>query len=434
MKASLPILAILLLGSCSQKKEEAPEKPVVAVKLAKAELADLPQFVAAPATLFPREQANVAARVTAPIRELRARKGDNVSTGQVLALLENRDVLAQQREAQAAIQDAEASLQKTQAGTLPTDVERARGQVETSKAALDQAQKNYERRRQLFSQGAIPQRDLLQSETELATAKANYEVALKSLDLLQNQSQGRDIAMARSRVEQAQARLAAIQANLLFTEIRSPFAGTITEQFQYPGDMAKPDSPIYTVMDLSIVIARAQVPEASAAGVRAGQTCTFQSTDAKEENTAQAGRITVINRAVDTLRRTVEVWCEIPRPPLALRAGLFGTVRIQTGSIGQATVVPEAAVQFQEGTRKGIAFVVEGHTAHKREVEAGVTLDGKVQVLKGIKPGEQVVTEGGYSLPDNATVLLPGEKPPEDKKEDKKGEEKKGSEKKDGKE
>ena len=415
MKFCLVVLSAVLLVSCAPKKEEAPEKPVVAVKIATAELADLPQVVFAPGTVFPREQANLAARVAAPIRELRAKKGDNVRAGQVLAVLENRDIAAQQREAQAGVQDAEANLQKTVGATLPTDVERARGQVQTTEAAHDQAQKNFERRQQLFQQGAIPQRDLLQTQTELATARANHDVAKKSLDLLQNQSQGRDIAIVKSRVEQAQARLAGANANLQFTELRSPFAGTITEQFQYPGDMAKPDTPVFTLMDLSTVIVRAQVPDSQTGAVRTGQTCSFIGTDAKEAG--PTGRITVVNRAVDPARRTIEVWCEIQRPPITLRAGIFGTVRIQTGSIAQAIVVPESAVQFQEGTRNGVCFVIDSkHTAHRREIEAGPTLAGQVHIQKGLQAGERVVTEGGYSLPDGAQVQLPGEKPEGDKK------------------
>ena len=111
MKRSSVLLLCAFLGGCAHE-EEAPSKPVVAVRVARAETADLKVTVRAPATLFPREQANVAARITAPIRELRARKGDVVKAGQVLALLENRDVLAQRQEAQAAVLDAQANLAK----------------------------------------------------------------------------------------------------------------------------------------------------------------------------------------------------------------------------------------------------------------------------------------------------------------------------------
>ncbi|MCL5743824.1 MAG: biotin/lipoyl-binding protein, partial [Acidobacteria bacterium] len=248
---------IVFLSGCAHQEEASP-KAVVAVKTARAEQADVRISVRAPAAVFAREQANVTARLTAPIRQLRARKGDRVSAGQVLAVLENRDIAAQREEASASVSDAQATLKKLSAGTLPTDIERARGQLISAQAALNQAEKVYERRSELFKQGAIPGRELLVSETDLAQAKAAYEVAKRSLDLLENQSRENDLRIAESRVWQAKARLALTEAQNQFTEIRSPFSGMITEQFMFPGDMAKPENPIFTVMDLSVAVARAQ--------------------------------------------------------------------------------------------------------------------------------------------------------------------------------
>ena len=277
---TLCLLAALAFAACkkAEKEEEAP-KPVVEVQTAQAEIADLALTVRAPATIFPREQANIASRLTARIARLNARKGDRVAAGQILAVLENHDLIAQRDAARAAIAEAEASLQKTTAGTLPTETERGRGQVATAKAALDQAQKIYERRKSLFEQGAIPQRDLLLSETELAQAKTAYEVATKSLDLLEKQSNDKDIRIAQSHVEAARAKLSEMNAQLEFTALRSPFAGVITEQLMYPGDMAKSDSVIFTVMNLNVAIARAQLPEADSHGVKIGQACSFAPTD-----------------------------------------------------------------------------------------------------------------------------------------------------------
>ena len=177
----LLMAAALVVSSCA-KKEEAEPKPLVTVKVAKVETADIPLSVSAPATIFAKTQASVAARITAPIREMRVKKGDNVGAGQTLAVLEDRDLIAQRQEAAAAVADAQANLQKTTSGTIPADIDRARGQVETTQAALNQSQKTYDRRKALFQQGAIPERDLLVSETELATARSNYEVARKAYE------------------------------------------------------------------------------------------------------------------------------------------------------------------------------------------------------------------------------------------------------------
>ena len=406
--SSLVVLALLLSVACA--KEEPPPKPVVTVKVATAERGDVRLSVRAPATLFPRQQASVAARITAPIKELKARKGDVVAAGQVLALLEDRDVVAQRSEAQAGVQD----IQNTQA----TDVERARGQVAVAKAALNQMQKTYERRRELFNQGAIPNRDLLVSQTEYEQAKTNYEVAQKALELLES-TPGKPGGIAQSRMDQARARLAISDSQLSFTVLRSPFAGVITEQFLFPGDMAKPEAPVFTVMDLAVVVARAQVPEAETAGVAVGQTCVFHSAD--RADSAYQGRLTVVNNAVDPARRTVEVWCEIANPKHGLRASVFGQLTVATATKPNSVIVPQSAVELATGTQNGWVYVVDNKKiAHKTEVEVGEIFDGKAQIVKGLKGGEVVIVQGGYALPDGTQVELAAEKPAEKKEEGKK--------------
>lgn len=418
IRCSLFIFLALIIAACGAKKEdaEAESKPIVEVTLGHATTADIPLTIDAPATVFAREQANISARTTAPIRKLLVRKGDSVRAGQLLAELENRDVLAQRAEAQGAVANAQATLQKTVSGTLPSDIERARGQVDTTRAALNQAQQVFTKRQALYEQGAIPQRDFLQTQTDLATARTNYEVAQRSYDLLVNQSKGRDEQIAKSNVQQAEARLQGTNAQLQFTELRAPFQGTVTEQFQYPGDMAQPTNPIFTIADLSSVNARAQVPEATAGGIRAGQPCSFRSID--KEDAPFGGRITVVNRAVDMQRRTVEVWCEIVRPPVWVRAGTFGTVSIQTGQVQNAVLVPKSALQLEEGSNQGAVFVVDAkRIAHKREVTAGATSGDNIQIVSGVKAGETIVIEGAYGLPDNAQVILKGERKPGKKEE-----------------
>ena len=84
---SFPVFVWILIGmlGCSHPPEEAAPKPVVTVKVARAQAEDIKLSVHAPATIFPREQANISARITALIRTLRVRKGDRVASGQVLA-------------------------------------------------------------------------------------------------------------------------------------------------------------------------------------------------------------------------------------------------------------------------------------------------------------------------------------------------------------
>ncbi len=393
MKTTPIFLACLLLAGCGTKQEEVEPKPVVEVKVAQAELADVQIAVHAPATIFPREQAAIASKITAPIRWLGARKGDRVTAGQVLARLENRDLLAQRTEA----------------------LDRARADLASAEAALSQAQKNFDRRQKLFDQGAIPNRELVESQTALAQAKAAHDVAQKFLDLLDSPGRQQELRTTAVTAQQEKIRESFLNAQIELTEIRSPFAGTITEQYVYPGDMAKPETPIFTVMDLSVAVARAQVPEAEIAHVSIGKACAFENAD-RPDAKAQ-GRVSVVNQAVDAARRTVEVWCEIPNAGTSRRAGEFGALTIVTGVETKSVVVPKEAVQFVEGMRKGFVMVVgvDKH-AKKVEVEAGESFTGKVQIKQGLKAGDTVIVEGGYGLPDGTEVRVFEEKKSEEKK------------------
>ncbi len=397
------ILALLALLGCAPPEEDAEPEMVVKVRTAQATLQDIEQVVSAPATIFPRSEAKVASKLTAPIARLGARKGDRVTQRQTLAWLSAADLDAQLAEAKAQVTDAQATLEKTSTGTLPADVERAQGEVERTASALEQAKLIFERRQSLVAEGALPERDLLIARTQFEQAQTAQRVAQRSLELLKGQSRRQDIRIAESRLVQAEARVDLVEAQLAFARVESPSAGFITEQFLYPGDMARPDAPIFTVMDLSVAVARGQFPEESAGQLRSQQVCRFVSLD--DPAAARSGKLTVVNQAVDAARRTVEAWCEIPNTGGEIKAGVFGEVTVITGQHPQAVTVPLAAIEFERDRSFGIVWSVgDDHRVHEHRVQVGVVAGATVEILEGIEVGQTVVVEGGYGLSEGLTV------------------------------
>jgi len=238
----------------------------------------------------------------------------------------------------------------------------------------------------------------LQSQTDFATAQANFESAQKSLSYLSEHSQQADMRIAQSQVGSAKAQVEGAAAMLGYSRIRAPFSGKITGQFAYPGDVAQPATPIFTVMEISKLIARAQISETDALSVRVGQRCRFLLGDSNQTN--WAGHITVVDAAVDPARRTVESWCEISPPFEDLKAGLFGTVEIETGSIPNALTVPVSAVDLHEGTSHGTVLVADKNIGHLRQVETGRRIGDSIEVRSGLHAGDVVATQGGYGLQD----------------------------------
>ena len=179
-------------------------------------------------------------------------------------------------------------------------------------------------------------------------------------------------------------------------------------------------SPLLTVMDVSSVIARVNIPQAQASHLKVGQAATIAATDSSAE---VVGRVTVVSPAVDPQSTTVEIWVQAPNPGERLRPGGTVHVSIKAETISDAAVVPVAALlPSQEG---GTVVVVVGadNVAHQRKVEIGVRNAEVAQLLSGAKPGEQVVVGGGVGLEDGAKVKVQkegeGEKSGADKAEKK---------------
>ena len=401
---SIPAIALFTAGcSTAPAPEKEAEKPVVSVQVAKAETRDLTIAVSAPASIFPREQANVTSRMTAVIQTIHVRKGQLVQANQSLATLDHRDLDAQRVDAQAQLADAQATLEKTQGGTVPADLDQKRGAVQIAEAALNQAKRNAERRTQLFNEGAIPQRDLLQAQTDLAQAQTTSDVAKRAFELAQNQTSERDIRSAQARVASARAKLELAETQLQFTDIRAPFTGTLSDQFVFGGDLADTTKPLFQLMDLAVVNARAQVPEDQSGVIHQGQTCTFAPADTSLGNFN--GTVTVINQAVDAQRRTVEVWCQIDNPARKLNGNVFGEVRVLVRQVPKAVVVPLTAIEIQQGQTTGSLLVVDDQKiAHRREVEPGERSGDVIQIRKGVVAGDTIVVQGGYALPDGTEV------------------------------
>ena len=173
-------------------------------------------------------------------------------------------------------------------------------------------------------------------------------------------------------------------------------------------------------MDVSRVIARANIPVSQAALLKVGATAGLSQTDADIQT---SGKVTVVSPAVDPNSTTVEIWVEAANPGERLRPGATVHVSILAGTVQDAVVIPPDAIL--SSASGGLAVLVVGAdlVAHERKVELGARESDKAQVLKGLKPGEKVVTVGGLGVADGTKVRIrkPGEKDEEDDKKAKDG-------------
>ncbi len=401
--AGLWLLAIGLLASAGCSKKEAPEaEPVIPVQVAEAQRAAVKRTVAAEAILFPLTQSAVVPKVSAPVREFQVNRGDHVRKGQLLAVLENKDLAAATVENQGAVKQAEAAYRLTTAASLPEEFEKAKLDAQASKQALDAAQLLYESRKELLRQGAIARRLVDEANVSYVQAKSQYEIAARHLEALEKVSREAQVSNAEGQLEAAKGRLQGTEAQLQYSRITSPIDGVVTDRPIYPGEMAAPGSPLLTVMDISRVIARANVPIDQLKFLKAGNPATITSHDA----TAYPGKVTVVSPAVDPNSTTAEVWVQASNPGERLRPGETVRVAIEAGTIPDAVVVPSTAIVPASDGSSSVMVVGADSVAHEKKIKVGIRETERVQILEGVNPGEKVIIVGALGLQDNAKVRI----------------------------
>lgn len=401
---------LFLLAGCS--KEEKEKEPVVTVQVTPAQRATISQTVSAEAVIYPLEQATIAPKITAPITEFKVRRGDRVRKGQLLATLENKDLAGQAEASKGQFEQADAGYKTSVDATIPQQLQKAQLDTDSAKAALDAQQRVYESRKELFQQGALPQRDLDAATVALAQARGAYEVAQKQLNDLQRLGKEQAIKSAHGSRLTAEGQMLTAEAQLSYSEIRSPIDGVVTDRPLYAGDLATANQPILTVMNLSRLIAKCHIAQSDAAMLRVGNPAELAVPGFDEPI---KGRVTLVSPALDPGSTTIEVWAEAVKPSPALKPGMTVQVTMTQKTVKDALVVPTPAVfKSEEGASYVVIAGADSH-AHVKIVQIGARNAEFSQIASGVNAGEPVITAGGYALPDNTQIKI--EAPAKEQKE-----------------
>jgi multidrug efflux pump subunit AcrA (membrane-fusion protein) len=403
----LGLAALVCLAACSKKEEEKPE-PIAPVQVAPVGTADIQKLVDADAVLYPVNQADIIPKITAPIAKFNVNRGDHVRANQVVATLENRDLVAAANAAKAQTEQADANLRATSGANVPDQVMKAQTDVNAAKEQLDAAQKVFESRKNLLAQGALARKLVDDQQVAVAQAQAQYQSAQEHLRALQSVGKEEQVKGAQAQVDAAKAQYQSAEAQVSYSEVKSPISGVVADRPLYAGGVAQPGTPLLTIMDISSVVARANVPQNQAMSVKVGQAASIKLSDGSLEIPA---KVAVVSPATDPSSTTVQVWVQAANPGERLKPGASVHVTIVTAVLKGVTVVPTSAILPGEEGGTVVDTIGADNTIHQKKVEVGVREPDKVQILSGVSPGDQIVVVGGLGLDDNAKVKIvkPGE-------------------------
>ena len=258
--------------------------------------------------------------------------------------------------------------QKVKAGEVIARLDAAdiKARLEQARANLEQAERDWQRASSLFDQQATTRSE-------------------------------RDAAEARLRVSKAA--VAEAQAMLGYAEVQAPFDGVITLKVAEAGDLSVPGKPIVEIENLSALQLEANVPEALVAGVKSNATMQVQVDAVRKEYSATVKEIAP---AGDPLSRTFRIKLDLPSAP-ELSPGQFARLLVPSGR-GAVTQVPAGAV-LRRGQME-IVFVIEDQRAVLHLVKTGRQMDGHVEIVSGLEPGDVVATENATRLSDGQPVTV----------------------------
>jgi multidrug efflux pump subunit AcrA (membrane-fusion protein) len=394
--------ACLLITACGKPAETAPS--AVYVQAAHPERSDISEEIAADATLAPLAQAAISPKVTAPVRKFYVQRGSRVSAGQLLATLENRDLEAAALDNQGAYTAAQGAYDISTGATVPEDAVKAQLDLAQATANLNLAKSIADSRARLFAQGAIPGRDLDTAQAALVQAKVAHDIAKQHLEAVEKISRKAALESAQGELTSAKGKYAGAQAQLSYTEIRSPISGVVTDRPLFAGETAAAGTPVITVMDTSSLLAKLHLSQLQAQQLKLRAPATITVPGIADPLPA---KVSLISPALDPGSTTVEVWLRSSNPKGVLKAGTPVHAKITGRTATHVLVLPLEAVQTgSDGESKFVLVIKSDGTAAKRPVTLGIRSSESAQILSGITPADTVITSGGYGLDEGTKVKV----------------------------
>ncbi len=393
-------VSLALLAGC---KKEADPEPQVTVQAAHPKQGPIAEHITADAVLAPLAQAAIEPKISAPVRKFYVERGTRVKKGQLLATLENSDLTAAAMDNRGSYMAAKAAYATTTGALVPEDTLKAELDLAQAKANLDLNQSIVKDRKQLFAEGAIPGRDLDMANAALVQAQAAYDAAAKHLESVRSVSREAALKSAQGQLTSAEGKYEGAKAEVDYSEIRSPIDGLVTDRTLFAGETASAGTPLVTVMDTSMLIAKAHIAQSLAQQLKVGDAA-----QVTEPGLADpvAAKVSLISPALDPGSTTVEVWLNIGNKTGKLRVGTPVKVTITGTTVAQAWKIPAAAVLTAQNGSKSVMVVGDDGTAHSKPVTLGIQDADAVQVTGGLAPTDTVITAGAYGLDEGTKVKI----------------------------
>ncbi|MCU1327505.1 MAG: secretion protein HlyD family protein [Bryobacterales bacterium] len=442
-KISIGVLLVLLIAGGVAGSVKYRQRGVITVQTGKVLKEDLASVVTASGEVKPRNYISIGAEYSGQLTEILVKEGAHVRKGQLLARIDGAQSQADVNAQRAALASTEADASASEAGLRAGEDNIAvlEASVVRARADLERYERDFKRGEQLFKDGLIPRSDFEQRQAMFDSQKATVLEAQSRVTQAKSQ-----LAQLRAQLSGSQRRIAQTQAALTRVDdiLRkhnavAPIDGLVTYlpvrvgETVVPGVQNSAASTIMTIADMSIVTAEVKVDETDIVNVKLGQPAEI-TVDAIPNRTFTGHVIEIGNTAI--LRSTglaaststtssqeakdFKVVVAMDNPPDEIRPGLSCTAKVTTATRKDALAVPiqaltsrtrgdlipekdrpinpdPATAKANKVESQGVFVIGAENKAQFRKVETGITGATDIEVLSGLKEGDQIIT-GSYQV------------------------------------
>lgn len=356
---------------------------------------ELIQTIVASGKVQSPARVEIASEITGTVVSIPVVEGQAVRKGQTLVVLESNDERAAVEQAKAVVDQAAARLRQIRELNQPVS-EQTLAQAQTT---FDLAQKQYARSKELAAKGFVSQSQLDDSLRNLDIAQNQLAAAKYQANSLKEQ--GSDYAIAESALKQAQANEQVARAKLHNTVIKATSAGILISRSVEQGNVVMAGKILMLLSPGGTTQLVVNIDEKNMRYLKLGQRA-LVAADAYPAQRFDA-QLSYINPAVDATRGSVEVKLDVAAPPDFLRQDMTVSVDIEVARRADALTLALAAIRDGAGTEPWVMVIEDGH-ARRRTVKLGVRGDSRVEILEGLREGDQVLPATGVVIKEGKRV------------------------------
>ncbi|HEX2867443.1 MAG TPA: efflux RND transporter periplasmic adaptor subunit [Ignavibacteriales bacterium] len=362
-KFILPLLILLVISGC-KKDTGTKEEIKVPVRVYYVKPESLAKYLSLTGTISALKDQILYSKISERITDLKVKAGDRIGQGETI-LTQYNAILSQGLDA-------------------------AKANVNNAQAQMELTEQNFARMQRLFNQRAISPQQFEQVTAQRKAAQSAFEAAQAQL---------------KQAIEQVENSI-----------IKAPFDGMVAAVFVDQNQMLTSGMQVAQIIDPSTMISKVRVSSRDISFIKPGQEVIVSIPSIPERK--YEGKVTVIDRAVDPVSKTLEAEIVITDADSRIKSGMYGEFMIATNSITNSVIIPETALLSQtevrinkqtgtqEPVRKYFLFIVNGQKARMKEVKVGLISEGRAQITEGVKMNDKVIIVGNNVVQEGQTVNI----------------------------